>query len=76
MSPFLKSHVFRALFAIPSRGRVLDAMAQRWRRLTGLLFDPYRPAGLIIMVSLITDEQICRLMRHICTKWKMQRSEI
>ena len=21
-------------------------------------------------------EQICRLMRHICTKWKMQRSEI
>ena len=26
MSPFLKSHVFRALFAIPSWGRVLDAM--------------------------------------------------
>jgi hypothetical protein len=43
MSPFLKSHVFRALFAISSRGRVLDAMAQRWRRLAGLLFDPYRP---------------------------------
>jgi hypothetical protein len=29
MSPFLKSHAFRALFAIPSLGRVLDAMAQR-----------------------------------------------
>ena len=40
MSPFLLS-VIKALFAIPSR--VLDAMAQRWRRLTGLLFDPYRP---------------------------------
>jgi hypothetical protein len=40
MSPFLQS-VFRALFAIPSR--VLDSMAQRWRLLTGLLFDPYRP---------------------------------
>jgi hypothetical protein len=40
MSPFLQS-LFRALFAIPSW--VLDAMAQRWRRLTRLLFDPYRP---------------------------------
>jgi hypothetical protein len=43
MTPFLKSHAFRALFAIPSLGRVLDAMAQRWRQLRGLLFDPYRP---------------------------------
>ena len=40
MSPLLQL-VFRALFAVPSR--VLDEMAQRWRRLTHLLFDPYRP---------------------------------
>jgi hypothetical protein len=39
MSPFMQS-VFKALFAIPS---CVDAMAQRWRRLTRLLFDPYRP---------------------------------
>jgi hypothetical protein len=41
MSRFLESHVSRALFATP--GRVLGATAQRWRRLTASLFDPYRP---------------------------------
>jgi hypothetical protein len=41
MSPFLESHVSKALVAIP--GRVLGATALRWRRLTASLFDPYRP---------------------------------
>jgi hypothetical protein len=41
MSPFLGSHVSKALFGTP--GRVLGATSRRWRLLTASLFDPYRP---------------------------------
>jgi hypothetical protein len=43
MNTDLQSYVSRVLFATPSPDRVLGATAQRWRRLTASLFDPYRP---------------------------------
>ena len=43
MSTFADSYVSRVLFASPAPGRVWDLTARRWRRLTTLLFDPYRP---------------------------------
>jgi hypothetical protein len=43
MSTFSNSYVSRVLFAPLAPGRVLDATARRWRRLTAPLFDPYRP---------------------------------
>ena len=43
MSTIADSYVSRVLFANPAPGRVLDAPARRWRRLTTSLFDPYRP---------------------------------
>jgi hypothetical protein len=43
MSTFSNSYVSGVLFATPATGRVLDATARRWRRLTAPLFDAYRP---------------------------------
>jgi hypothetical protein len=43
MSTFADSYVSRVLFAGHAPGRVFDATAQRWRRVTTSLFDPYRP---------------------------------
>jgi hypothetical protein len=43
MSALADSYVSRVLFLSPVPVRVLDATARRWRRLTTLLFDPYRP---------------------------------
>ena len=40
MGALSESYVLRVLFA-PARR--VDATAQRWRRLTAPLFDPYRP---------------------------------
>jgi len=38
-----QSYVSRALFAMPRPGCGSGAIASRWRRLTTILFDPYRP---------------------------------
>jgi len=43
MSTLSDSYVSRVLFASPAPGRVLNATARRWHRLTTSLFDPYRP---------------------------------
>jgi len=43
MREFSDSYVSRVLFAIPAQTRGLNAVAQRWRRLTTFLFDSYRP---------------------------------
>jgi len=43
MSISADSYVSRVLFASPAPGRVLGATAQRWRRLTTSLLDPYHP---------------------------------
>jgi hypothetical protein len=44
VSPSLELYVSRVLFATPALGHVIGLTARRrWRRLSGLLFDPYRP---------------------------------
>jgi hypothetical protein len=41
MSTFSDSHVWKVLFAVPTRARDFDAVARRWLRTSFL--DPYHP---------------------------------
>jgi hypothetical protein len=43
MRTFSDSYVARVLLAPHASGCALDAVSQRWRRLSASLFDPYRP---------------------------------
>jgi hypothetical protein len=43
MRTFSASYVPGVLFATPALGRAARVTAWRWRRLSALLFDPYRP---------------------------------
>jgi hypothetical protein len=43
MSAFLDPDVSTVWFPTPAPGRVLGTMLRRWRRLTTLLSDRYRP---------------------------------
>ena len=43
MTPLSDSYVVRVLLVPRASAFALDAVSQRWRRLSASLFDPYRP---------------------------------